>query len=120
MHCVADTNIILSGLLWPGTPRRIIDAARNGQIQLFTSPALLAELSAVLNRDKFATPLRKFGSSPDELLAEYLRLTRLVRPDFLPRVSRDPDDDHVLACALAAQATIIISGDADLLALQPA
>jgi predicted nucleic acid-binding protein len=33
-------------------------------------------------------------------------------------VCRDPDDDHVLACALAAQADLIVSGDADLLNLR--
>lgn len=32
-------------------------------------------------------------------------------------IARDPDDDHVLACALAAQADLIVSGDRDLLDL---
>ena len=36
----------------------------------------------------------------------------------MARVSRDPDDDHVIACALAAQADAIVSGDRDLLVLE--
>nr|WP_239056936.1 putative toxin-antitoxin system toxin component, PIN family [Wenzhouxiangella limi] len=39
----------------------------------------------------------------------------LVAP---PRVSPDPDDDHVLACALSAKADLIVSGDKDLLVLE--
>lgn len=39
-------------------------------------------------------------------------------PRHVPKVSRDPDDDQVLACALAAQADLIVSGDADLLDLK--
>jgi predicted nucleic acid-binding protein len=47
-----------------------------------------------------------------ELLAGYRALTTLVRPAILAApVSRDPDDDHVLACALAARAELIVSGD---------
>ncbi len=36
----------------------------------------------------------------------------------MPRIARDPDDDHVLACAFAANADLIVSGDSDLLALE--
>jgi predicted nucleic acid-binding protein len=48
------------------------------------------------------------------------RLADIVDPQPLPApVCRDPDDDHVLACALAAQVTLIVSGDTDLLELHP-
>ncbi len=45
---VPDTNIVVSGLLWRGNPRRILDAARDRIIKLYTSPVLLEELEDVL------------------------------------------------------------------------
>ncbi|MGB9179188.1 MAG: putative toxin-antitoxin system toxin component, PIN family [Pyrinomonadaceae bacterium] len=58
MRVVADTNIVVSGLLWRGNPRRVMDAARDGIIELFTSVPLLEELEDVLSREKFAARLR--------------------------------------------------------------
>ena len=47
------------------------------------------------------------------------QLAEVIVPPPLPQpVCRDPDDDHVLACALAAQSDLIVSGDADLLNLR--
>jgi uncharacterized protein len=45
MRIVADTNTVLSGLLWLGPPRRLLDLARERAITLYTSPTLLAELA---------------------------------------------------------------------------
>jgi putative PIN family toxin of toxin-antitoxin system len=56
MRVVADTNIVVSGLLWRGGPRQILDAARDGVIELFTSGALLDELEEVLTREKIRGP----------------------------------------------------------------
>lgn len=114
---VADTNIVLSAFLWGGAPRGILDAARHKTIALFTSAALIAELEEVLARQKFARRLIAAGSSVTDLTGDYLALATLVRPADHPRVVRDPDDDQVIACALAAEAGVIVSGDADLLAL---
>ena len=47
MRVVADTNIVVSGLLWRVNPRRVLDVARDGILELFTSPALLEELEDV-------------------------------------------------------------------------
>lgn len=52
------------------------------------------------------------------LVADYAGITKLVRPTQIPRViERDPDDDHIIACALAAKAGLIVSGDKHLLDL---
>lgn len=120
MRIVADTNTVLSGLLWqgPGPPRAIIDRAREGAITLHTSLVLLAELAEVIGRGKFARRIQRAGLSAAGLVEDYQHLAVLVEPLPLPApVSRDPDDDHVLACALAAQAALIVSGDQDLLSL---
>ena len=54
MRLVADTNTVISGLLWGGTPGRLIDLAVEGRIKLVTTLPLLAEFEGVLARDKFA------------------------------------------------------------------
>lgn len=50
-------------------------------------------------------------------MTAYLQAVELVEPAVIPPTSRDPDDDAVLACAVAAHADFIVSGDADLLVL---
>lgn len=115
MRVVADTNIIISGLFWRSAPRQILDLARAKEITLFTSPALLAELRDVLGREKFAAGLFRVGQTSNETLARYAALATLVHPKSIqPVVKTDPDDDIVLACAIAAQAEVIVSGDSHL------
>lgn len=102
MRVVLDTNVTLSGLLWNGTPRRVLEAGRNGQIEIFCSAELVEELEDVLQRPKLASRLARIGSTPEELLAGYLALVIVIRAAPLPvPISVDPDDDAVLACALA-------------------
>ena len=118
MRVVLDTNITISGLLWRGAPRQVIEAARNGQIELFSCAELLEELEDVLRRPKLAARLAQIGKEPSDLINAYLALLSVIRaPPLLAPVSVDPDDDVVLACALAAQAVAIVSGDDDLLRL---
>lgn len=117
MRVVVDTNTVLSAFLWGGPPKAVLDAARAEQITLFSSAALLAELEEVLSRDKFAARIARIESTPATLLRQYRALINLVRPTAIAPTSRDPDDDHVLACALGARAELIISRDNDLLDL---
>jgi putative PIN family toxin of toxin-antitoxin system len=109
----------VSGLLWHGPPRAILDAARASKIHLFTSAALLAGLSEVFPRPKFARRLERVGVAPDDLVLGYAALAPLVQPAVIaPVILDDPDDDEVLACAVSVQADVIVSGDRDLLSLQ--
>lgn len=73
---------------------------------------LLAELADVLPRAKFAKRLTAADMSVARIANRYARLsTLIIAAEITPAVPGDPDDDHVLACALAAQADLIISGD---------
>jgi uncharacterized protein len=118
MRAVADTNVVVSGLLWHGPPRRVLDLARAGSLTLFTSPALVVELEEVLGRAKFARRLAMAETNSFDLSLGYAALAHIVRPDEVPPViAEDPDDDEVLACAVAARADLIISGDSHLLGL---
>lgn len=112
MKVVCDTNVLIAGLVADGLCRDIVKR-RLAALEQFSSTPLLDELSEKL-RDKF-------GFDPDELplLAAYEMQVVLVKPSRLPKpVSRDPDDDNVLATALAAHADVILTGDGDLLVLE--
>ena len=61
MRVVADTNTVVSGLLWHGNPRQVLEAARSGTLQLYTSAALLGEIEEILQRPKFAQRLSLAG-----------------------------------------------------------
>ena len=119
MRCVLDTNVLVSAFLWQGLPARLIEFASENEIRLFTSRALLDELDEVLHRKKLAKAVRLTGFSADQLVSHYRRLAyRVTTRQLARRISRDPDDDRVLACALAAKADLIVSGDRDLLTLK--
>jgi putative PIN family toxin of toxin-antitoxin system len=68
MRVVADTNIVVSSFLWRGNPRLVLEAARAGFIDLYTSGLLLEELEDVLSREKFAVRLQAAGVRAHELV----------------------------------------------------
>jgi putative PIN family toxin of toxin-antitoxin system len=111
LRLVLDTNTVLSGLLWGGTPAQLITAARGKEIALYCSPALLVELRGVIHREKFAKGLATRGLQAEDLFNGYAALCQLVAPRAIARTSIDPDDDQVLSAALAARAHLIVSGD---------
>ena len=119
MRLVVDTNVLVSALLWQGTPGRLVEMAGEKECQFFTSRALLDELSEVLHRKKLAKQVLATGLTASQMLRHYQQLATVVTARRLAQQgSRDADDDAVLACALAAQADLIVSGDADLLVLK--
>jgi uncharacterized protein len=119
VRIVLDTNVALSALLWRGTPYRLLQTLRQQEhTQLFSSVVLLKELGEVLARPVPAARLALIGRAPHEVLADYIDAVELVTPLATPPVvAADPDDDHVLAAAVAAQADLLVSGDHHLLAL---
>lgn len=119
MRAIIDTNVLVSGFLWRNAPHTLLDQVRNGELTLVISPALLAELADVIGRPKFDTILVRSNTSRSRTLDELRRLTEVVEPPPLPQpVCRDPDDDEILAAAIAAQVDLIVSGDNDLLSLK--
>jgi putative PIN family toxin of toxin-antitoxin system len=114
-----DTNTVVSGLLWKGIEHGLLtEIGGRTDIALYASPKLLAELADVLSRNKLARAVAASGLSPDQSMSRYLEVVRVVTPtDVPPVILADPDDDHVLACALAARVDLIVSGDPHLLNL---
>lgn len=118
MRITADTNTVISALLWKGNPRKVFDAARDGIIELYTTDELIAELEGVLSRVRFKKHLESANVSIRELVDGYAALADIVEPASIETVVlRDPDDDAVVACAVAAESEAIVSGDDDLLSL---
>ena len=117
MRLVLDTNVVASALFWNGTPRWLLQIARDKRIELFTSTALLAELTNVLWREKFDQKIAAATFTIDQLVDRYAELAVLVRPATGPRITPDPDDDVVIGTALAAKADCIVTGDRTFLAV---
>lgn len=117
MRCVFDTNVLVSALLLPDSkPRQALDVAtRSGTLLL--SFATLAELYEVLSRKQ----LRRYVDEEDirNFLAALTREAEWVDVDVQIRACRDPKDDKFLELALSGRATHIVTGDKDLLALDP-
>jgi putative PIN family toxin of toxin-antitoxin system len=120
MRVVLDSNVIVSGIIWGGIPRKILDLARDKHITLYTTPELLEELADVLSRDKFAALLAARGLTADKIMNGYALLSYVISAAPVSRiVPADADDDAVMACAIAAHANLIATGDKDLLVLNP-
>lgn len=117
MRVVLDTNVVVSALIWGGVPYRLIQAASAGDITLFASDALLDELRNTLARPHLAARLMQQRPSVEQAVDLYGQLVTHVAPQPIEPTSRDPDDDHIIACAVAANAGLIVSGDRDLLDL---
>lgn len=76
------------------------------------SPELIAELGRVLRRPQLAERVRATGRTAEELISRYREIAATVTPlTVTPVVVADADDDHVLALAVAARATLVITGD---------
>lgn len=118
IRVVPDTNTLVSGLLWSGLPGELLRGAVTGRWQLCSAEELLTELEVVLRRPKFQARWQHLGSSIDQTLQDlrvYLRLVSLSMPPSV--CSLDPKDDMFLACAEAAQANYLVTGDTDLLSI---
>lgn len=112
MRVLLDTNVLVSAVLFGGLPRTLLDRALRGEFELVTGVLLLDEFEDVL-RERFG-----FDRAAARLTrAEVEAVAELAVPVTVRAVSRDPDDDIVLATAVAGQATVLVTGDRDLLVL---
>ena len=106
MRVVADTNVLVSGLIWPGPPASFLDAASRRAFHLLTSEELLTELEEVLSRPHLEARLRTRGRTVAEVMTKQRALATLVQPAQVqpPAQLRDLKDLPVLRCAVGGQA----------------
>jgi uncharacterized protein len=117
-RCIVDTNVLISAFLQPsGGTGKVLEATRAAGGVLIFSDETFAELASRLARPKFDRyvdqAIRRQFLSDLAAVAEWAAITGAVR------ACRDPDDDKFLETAISGAADCIITGDRDLLALDP-
>ena len=100
MKIVIDTNVVISGTFFGGAPRRVIESVGKNGIHACATPEIIEEYEEIVEE----MIDRKQGAGLE-----------LIAPKTKVEVSRDPDDDKFIGCALDAKALYIVSGDKDLL-----
>ena len=117
IRCAFDTNALLRALLFSrSVPRQaLLWALQHGVILM--SITLSEELGDVLGRPRFDRYLSR--QERDEFLRALLDESELVEIVEPIRICRDPKDDKILELAVSGNAAYIVTGDADLLALNP-
>jgi putative PIN family toxin of toxin-antitoxin system len=117
MRAVVDTNVFLSALLHGRGTRPVLASLIARRFRLVTSDTLLDELTDVISRPEWLRALD--GSECHELLAIIREAATFVTPTHHVAVCRDPEDNALLDCALAARVDCLVTGDCDLLILDP-
>jgi len=117
---VLDTNVLLSGLMFPGgAPGRIIAAWVEARFEVALSLDQLAEIGRVLEYPKIRRKL-EWDDQQIELFIKqlYIRAEVVELGPISVEVPRDPGDAPILATLAAAKADVLVTGDGDLLALR--
>ena len=113
MKIVVDTNVFISGVFFAGLPYEILNAWRCGIVRLVISPPIFDEYRRVGVELACRFPKVEFQPWLELVAAEAMMQDA---PSIPERVCRDPDDDKFLACAIAGNTKIVVSGDKALLA----
>jgi putative PIN family toxin of toxin-antitoxin system len=120
LRVVIDTNVIVSGILSrEGAPAELLNAWRERRFLLLSSSTIVAELRTVLQYPRI---YKKYHLSDDDIeqtitLLEHDALLVAGDTNVTGSVPDDPKDEMFLACALDAQADVVVSGDHHLLDL---
>jgi putative PIN family toxin of toxin-antitoxin system len=114
---VIDTNVLISGLFsTTSTPALAVEKAVT-KAQLVATTETLRELIEQLLLPKFDRYVRR--ERRDALLERVASLVEIIEPLQPIRASRDPKDDKFLEAAVNGRADVIVTGDKDLLDLNP-
>jgi len=114
---IIDTNVLISRLLIPRSIAAQAVSRTLQSAQLLASEATLTELADVLSRSKFDPYVSL--EERQEFFRRFAQVAEIV-PILTPvRACRDPSDDKFLELAVDGRATLLITGDEDLLALSP-
>ncbi len=108
IRAVIDTNVLVSGLIAPtGNEALILLAVHQGLVHPCFSQDILMEYAEVLARPKFAFSAEDIAA----VLTMFRSRGEMFTPENLPAVLPDPDDIKFIACAEAALAEYIVTGN---------
>lgn len=116
MRAVLDTNLVVSYWLTRGeTLSRLMAHWEQSHFTYLISPAMLTELKDVVLRPR----LRRYMQDDPAILIELIEADAELVPGriTLRGICRDPKDDVFIACAVEGHAAYLVTGDADLLAI---
>ena len=115
MNVILDTNVVVSGIFWPGESRDCLVLWARRRFHLAITVSIYSEYCEIARR----LAVRKPEVNPEPWLKWIERKAKVYDPAPLGKQrSRDPDDDPFVACALASKSQAIVSKDKDLLALR--
>jgi putative PIN family toxin of toxin-antitoxin system len=115
IRAVIDTNIFVSGFLGKGPPHKVLEAWSAAKFKLVVSDEIVMEYESVLNRLLKHSPfLVNRTIESVSLHAEYVQPVPLNQ-----KLCREPNEEIFISTAVAGRANCIITGDKDLLVLNP-
>lgn len=117
LRFVFDSNVIVSALLMDGSVPSQAFSHATDRGRILISRGLIEELSDVLGRDKFNRYVTR--EERERFLETLIREAELVQITEAIRACRDPKDDRFLELAVNGKASFLVTGDSDLLVLNP-
>jgi putative PIN family toxin of toxin-antitoxin system len=117
LRVVFDTNVLVAAFAADGLCAKLLRRANKREFVLLVCPIILEEFQGALKKKLDATE-EEIGNALS-LLREVSVMTVEAPPGAkLTRIVRDPDDDLILFCAVAAEADLLVTGDKDLLEIE--
>lgn len=113
---VLDTNVLVSALLFTGELAGVAGLWQNGEIVPLISKETYDELKAVLAYPKFSLSPGEIQEIIEKEILPFFEAVEISKN--ITGVSRDPEDDKFIACAICGSADFIVSGDKDLIDLR--
>ena len=113
MRIILDTNVLASGLFFPGIPFKILNDINQGKYRTVVSQEIVDEYKRTI--DKLADRFPDVINANTQLELIVLSSDICQPQELIEPVCADPDDDKFIACAIASKTRIIISGDKHLL-----
>lgn len=113
MRIVVDTNVIASAVFFGGKPYQLLRYIMEGQVGVVASKDIVDEYEEIVFRLKQKYTAINTRIPLQDLLVKF----EIIRVTSDIHVSRDPDDDKFISCAVDGKCLYIVSGDSDLLSI---
>lgn len=115
MKLVLDTNVLISGIYFGGTPERVLDLWTDNRFTVYATPDILKEYLRVIEEMdlKMHETLEPYWGKALSKTCHFIADSQTSK-----KFSRDPDDDKFVFCAMNAQADFLVTGDKDLTSIE--